>query len=251
MRDTNHGVISELPVASELQYASISTGDAALAELNLLDPSVQRELEWALWSQFAGRSLDILIALSMILLLLPLMVVIAVAIMVVDPGPVLFSHRRVGRSGTQFSCYKFRSMYVGAEAILDKVLANSPELRLEWAKGQKLANDPRVTPLGHFLRITSLDELPQLFNVLVGQMSVVGPRPITRSELARYGRHASAYLAVRPGLTGLWQVTRTDETSYQRRVATDVLYVRNKSLALDCKILIATVPAVLTRRGAI
>jgi lipopolysaccharide/colanic/teichoic acid biosynthesis glycosyltransferase len=141
-------------------------------------------------------------------------------------------------------------MHSGAECDLSAILASCSDLEREWAQSQKLLQDPRVTPIGQFLRNTSIDELPQLFNVLRGEMSLVGPRPIVADELARYGRHASAYMKVKPGLTGLWQVTRNADTSYRRRVATDVVYVRNRSLALDLRIVFATVPAVLIGGGA-
>lgn len=250
MHDTNHSLMDERSVSADLQYLDIAAGDATLAERHLILAAAERHVVATdPWSEFAGRSLDIALSLAMAVILLPVMLLIAVAIAIADPGPALFAHRRIGRHGRQFNCYKFRTMSVGAEAILNRLLANSPAFRNEWARGQKLVHDPRVTPLGRLLRTTSLDELPQLFNVLIGDMSIVGPRPIITSELARYGRHASDYLAIKPGLTGLWQVTRTEDTTYRRRVATDVLYVRNKSLALDCRILLATIPAVLTGRG--
>jgi lipopolysaccharide/colanic/teichoic acid biosynthesis glycosyltransferase len=141
-------------------------------------------------------------------------------------------------------------MYVGAEQRLAELLAGDPELCKQWAEDHKLERDPRVTRLGQFLRNSSLDELPQLFNVLNGDMSLVGPRPIVEAELARYGRFAAFYLSVKPGLTGLWQVTGRNHTSYRRRVATDVAYVRSKSIMLDCRILLATIPAVLTGKGS-
>ena len=251
MHDTNHSQMDERSVSADLQYLDIVEGDATSAERYLILAAARRPAAAnEPWPEFAGRSLDIALSLAMAVILLPVMLLIAVAIALADPGPVFFAHRRTGRNGRQFNCYKFRTMSVGAEEILNRLLANSPAFRNEWARGQKLVQDPRVTPLGRLLRTTCLDELPQLFNVLIGDMSIVGPRPIITSELARYGRHAADYLAVKPGLTGLWQVTRTEETTYRRRVATDVLYVRNKSLALDCQILLATIPAVLTGRGS-
>jgi exopolysaccharide production protein ExoY len=252
MHDTNHTRMDERSVSADQQYLEIAAGDATLAERHLILAVAERPaVATDPWSEFAGRSLDIALSLAMAVILLPVMLLIAVAIAIADPGPVFFAHRRIGRNGRQFNCYKFRTMSVGAEAILNRLLANSPAFRNEWARGQKLVQDPRVTPLGRLLRTTSLDELPQLFNVVIGDMSIVGPRPIITAELSRYGRHAAEYLAVKPGLTGLWQVTRNEDTSYRRRVATDVLYVRNKSLALDCRILLATIPAVLTGRGSV
>lgn len=242
--------MDERSVPADLQYWNIATGNMTFAgNHSVFSDDDPHAVATHRLSEFAGRSLDIALSLTMIVFLLPVMLIITVVISIADPGPSFFAHRRIGRHGTSFNCYKFRTMSVGAEAILNRLLANSPEFRNEWARGQKLAHDPRITPMGRLLRITSLDELPQLFNVLTGDMSIVGPRPIIEAEVDRYGRYASAYLAVKPGLTGLWQVTRTKETSYRRRVATDVLYARNKSFALDCKILVATIPAVLTGRG--
>lgn len=252
MHNKKPSLIDERSVSPDPQYVRVAAGDATLAERHLIIAAVERTaVATNPWSEFAGRSMDIALSLAMALILLPVMLLLAMAIVIADPGPVFFAHRRVGRNGRQFNCYKLRTMSVGAEAVLNGLLANSPAFRNEWATGQKLVQDPRVTPLGRLLRTTSLDELPQLFNVLIGDMSIVGPRPIITSELARYGSHASKYLAVKPGLTGLWQVTRNEDTTYRRRVATDVLYVRNKSLALDCRIILATIPAVLTGRGAV
>ncbi len=197
-----------------------------------------------------GRILDVVGALLLLALLAPAMVLIGILVFVTDPGPILFSQRRVGRAGKIFDCYKFRSMYVGAEQRLENLLAENEQLRSDWELRQKLPNDPRVSVIGRLLRFTSLDELPQLFNVLRGEMSLVGPRPVVPLELQRYGRFATNYCSVRPGLTGLWQVTGRNLTTYRRRVAADVLYARSKSITLDCKILIATIPVVISGRGA-
>ena len=252
MHDTNHSLRDDRSVSADQEFLDIAVGDGTLSERHLILPAAEQpDATTDPWTEFAGRSLDIALSLAIAVILLPVMLLIAAAIAIADAGPVVFAHRRIGRNGRKFNCYKFRTMSVGAEANLHRMLSSSPALRHEWARGQKLVQDPRITPLGRLLRTTSLDELPQLFNVLIGDMSIVGPRPIIKSELARYGRHASDYLAVKPGLTGLWQVTRNEDTTYRRRVATDVLYVRNKSLALDCRILIATIPAVLTSRGLV
>jgi exopolysaccharide production protein ExoY len=189
-------------------------------------------------------------ALLLIVFVLPLMVLVAVAIAIVDPGPIVFKHRRVGRSGNHFYCYKFRTMVVDAEARLADLLARDPEAREEWTRDHKLRVDPRTTPLGRFLRRTSLDELPQLFNILRGEMNLVGPRPIVDAEVVRYGRRFAHYCRVKPGLTGLWQVSGRNDVSYRRRVATDSLYAQVKSPVLDAAILLATVPAVLLRKGS-
>ena len=196
------------------------------------------------------RALDFTFALGLVLVLLPALFVLALVVAVDCHGWPIFAHTRVGRGGRSFKCYKFRSMCANAEAKLVTLLQQEPALRREWAKTHKLANDPRITRLGRVLRRTSLDELPQLFNVLKGEMSLVGPRPVVLGELPRYGRFQASYLAMRPGLTGLWQVTCRSESTYRRRVAIDRLYARRKCLKLDFRILLATVPAVLSRNGA-
>jgi len=194
--------------------------------------------------------MDIGIALFALLFLLPLMAIIAIAIFAQDGGPVLFAHRRIGRHGRPFYCLKFRSMAIGAEARLATLLANDPVARAEWARDHKLRRDPRVTRLGAFLRRSSLDELPQLYNVLRGEMSVVGPRPIVEAEICRYGRRFRHYCAVKPGITGLWQVSGRTDVDYRARVAMDCLYVKSKSPSLYVWIIVATVPAVIMRRGS-
>lgn len=191
-----------------------------------------------------------LLALCILIVLGPLMAVVAALVYIQDRGPIFFAHRRIGRDGRVFPCMKFRSMAVDAEARLQHLLATDAEARKEWAADHKLRKDPRITGLGLFLRKSSLDELPQLFNVLRGEMSLVGPRPVVYAEAERYGRWFSHYCAVRPGITGLWQVSGRNEVSYRKRVAMDVLYSRRKSALLDFKILVNTVPAVLLRKGS-
>lgn len=196
------------------------------------------------------RVLDILASLVLIAMLAPLFLLIALMIFVSDGGAPIFLHRRVGRDGKIFPCFKFRSMCVNAEAQLEQHLSTNPVLLNRWLSDHKLDDDPRVTAFGRFLRVSSIDELPQLFNVLWGDMTLVGPRPIVTDELPRYGRYAAYYLSVKPGLTGLWQVSGRSLTTYRRRVAIDVLYVRQRSLQLDCHILLSTVPAVLRGDGS-
>jgi undecaprenyl-phosphate galactose phosphotransferase len=191
-----------------------------------------------------------LCALLMLLLLSPLMLVVAMLIWRGDGAPIVFAHYRVGHRGKLFQCFKFRSMYRDSERMLADLLRADPSAQAEWARDQKLANDPRVTPIGKFLRKTSLDELPQLFNVLRGEMRLVGPRPITVIELDRYGRERWHYLAVRPGITGLWQVSGRNDLTYSERVTLDREYVENRSLWLDLMILWRTVSVVLNRDGA-
>ena len=198
----------------------------------------------------ASRGLDLIIALAAIIFTLPLLIVIFLAIQAQDGGPAIFAHERVGRGGRTFKCLKFRSMVLDAEARLGEVLRTDPAARAEWTRDHKLRVDPRITRVGDFLRRSSLDELPQLFNVLRGEMSIVGPRPIVVAEIPRYGRRFDAYRAVRPGITGLWQVSGRNDVSYRRRVAMDAFYARNKSLAWDLKLLLLTVPAVLFGNGS-
>lgn len=196
------------------------------------------------------RIMDIGVSLILLLLLLPLMIVVSTVILITDPGPVYFGHRRLGRNGRSFRCLKFRSMVVDAEQRLKDLIATDPAAREEWLREHKLRDDPRVTRVGNFLRKSSLDELPQLFNVLGGQMSLVGPRPIVQAEVYRYGRYFVEYCRVRPGITGLWQVSGRSDVSYRRRVAMDILYTRSKCFAFDCRILIRTVPSILAQRGS-
>jgi exopolysaccharide production protein ExoY len=196
------------------------------------------------------RCFDIIGALLVLALAFPVMVLVALAVKLTSRGPVLFAHRRVGRHGRRFACLKFRTMVTDADDQLKALLDRDPAARAEWQRSQKLRRDPRVTSIGRFLRRTSLDELPQVFNVLIGEMSLVGPRPIVESEIPRYGRHFAVYCCVRPGVTGLWQVQRHAGTSYRRRVAFDVSFARARSLRLYLLILARTVPAVLIGKGA-
>ena len=198
----------------------------------------------------ASRAFDIAIAIAVIIFTLPLLVAIAVAVWSQDGGPALFAHERIGRGGRKFKCLKFRSMVIDSEQRLKEVLKRDAKARAEWARDHKLRCDPRITRIGDFLRRSSLDELPQLFNVLRGDMSIVGPRPIVSAEVPRYGRHFNSYCEVRPGITGLWQVSGRNDISYRRRVAMDSVYARNKSLGWDIKLLVLTVPAVLFANGS-
>lgn len=198
----------------------------------------------------AKRAMDITIAAAALILAAPFFLVVSLMVRA-DGGPAFYAHPRVGRGGRIFGCLKFRSMVVDSQARLDALLAADPAARAEWDATRKLKNDPRITRIGRFLRATSLDELPQLINVLRGEMAVVGPRPVTPAELDRYyGAAAAHYLTVRPGITGLWQVSGRSETSYDQRVALDVAYVSQPSLLADIRILLKTPVAVLSRRGA-
>ena len=194
--------------------------------------------------------LNQLTAALLLILLSPLMAVVAFLIWRRDGAPVLFAHYRVGHDGKLFRCMKFRSMLRNSDQLLAELLHDDPQVRAEWDRDQKLANDPRVTAVGHFLRRTSLDELPQLLNVLRGEMSLVGPRPITVAELTRYGGVRWHYLSVRPGITGLWQVSGRNNTTYEERVALDRRYVEQRSVWLDLSILLKTVRVVVLREGS-
>lgn len=198
------------------------------------------------------RGSDILGAATLLLMLSPLLLVLAVVVRL-DGGPVLYRHVRVGLGGRPFGCLKFRTMVTAADRLLATHLANDAAAAREWSERRKLAVDPRITRAGRLLRATSLDELPQLLNVLRGEMSLVGPRPVVPEELQQhYGvLGGSAYLATRPGITGLWQISGRSDTTYRQRVALDMRYVTEWSLLLDLTILLRTVPAVLARRGAL
>ena len=197
----------------------------------------------------AKRLLDVVGSLLLALLLSPLLLVVALAL-ARDRGPILYSHSRTGRHGRSFGCLKFRTMVPNAEQALRDLLHKNPDLQREWMRDQKLRDDPRVTAIGRFLRRTSLDDLPQLWNVLKGDMSLVGPRPVVREEWQRYGRRLTTFLAAKPGVTGLWQVMGRSDACYRRRVALDSYYVRKRSLLMDVFILLRTVKVVLGGRGA-
>jgi len=199
--------------------------------------------------RFVKTMFDLVVASLVTLFFAPLMLVIA-AFVRLDGGPVLFAQERVGANGALFKCLKFRTMAVDAAALLDKVLASDETARVQWETARKLTNDPRVTRVGRFLRATSLDELPQLFNVLRLEMSLVGPRPIMPDEIVRYGDDIGYYYEAKPGLTGLWQVSGRSDTTYTQRVHLDSWYVRNWTLWHDIAILAKTIPAVLLARGA-
>jgi Undecaprenyl-phosphate galactose phosphotransferase WbaP len=196
------------------------------------------------------RFFDVAIGLLLIIFLLPLMAAICIAIKFSSPGPIFYGHRRIGRGGKTFRVWKFRSMFIDAEKMLQECLLRSPELTREWLKDHKLREDPRITPLGRFLRKSSLDELPQIFNVLLGEMSLVGPRPIVSAEVPRYGESFGHYKKVRPGITGLWQVSGRNHTTYCERVALDRKYAQDWSIWLDFYILTRTWKVVLTGDGA-
>jgi len=200
--------------------------------------------------QYAKRILDIVACLLAAPFVVPLLLVLAACVKAGSPGPVFYGQKRIGRNGRSFIAWKFRTMVVDSDAALARHLKANPEARREWEENHKLRDDPRVTAVGRFLRKSSLDELPQLWNVVKGEMSLVGPRPIVEAEVARYGASFDLYTQIPGGITGLWQVSGRNNTTYQERVMLDEHYVRNWSLWLDLCILFQTFEAVLFRRGA-
>ncbi|TNM65821.1 sugar transferase [Aliirhizobium smilacinae] len=201
-------------------------------------------------SLFVKRALDVLLSLTALLVLAPLFLITSLILLVIQGKPIFIGHRRIGRGGGMFPCLKFRTMVNNNEELLEKYLAANPAERAEWAATRKLKNDPRVTPFGAFLRKSSIDEIPQLVNVVLGHMSMVGPRPIVPSETIYYGQNYADYIRVRPGLTGLWQVSGRSDADYVKRVQLDALYVANRSLVGDLMIMVKTIPAVLNARGS-
>lgn len=204
-----------------------------------------------IYSHLIKRLLDVLFSLLILVTFIPLFIIISIIIKITSPsGSVFFGHERVGVHGKKFICWKFRTMIPEANVQLKKLLTNNTDLVEEFQKIQKLKNDPRIIPkIGHFLRRTSIDELPQFLNVFLGSMSVVGPRPITIKELEYYGIHHKTLLSVRPGITGLWQVSGRNNTSYQRRVELDLQYIGEKSFWLDLTISIKTVFTIIRGDG--
>jgi Undecaprenyl-phosphate galactose phosphotransferase WbaP len=196
------------------------------------------------------RAMDLALTISGGLLAAPIIALIVILIRLTSRGPVLFKHERIGRGGRRFKAYKFRTMVVGSDRILEAHLQANPAAREEWRRDQKLKNDPRVTWIGRFLRRVSFDELPQIWNVLRGEMSLVGPRPIVRAEIPKYGEQFDIYIRAVPGITGLWQVSGRNDTGYRQRVALDVEYVSTWNVWLDLRILFRTVFVVVGQKGA-
>ncbi|HPE47610.1 MAG: sugar transferase [Hyphomonas sp.] len=196
------------------------------------------------------RALDICGSLGLLVFLAPLLLAVWLILRLSGKGPVFFSQERVGQFGQTFRCLKFRTMVPDAAQRLEALLRDDPAAAAEWDDTRKLKNDPRITPLGDFLRKSSIDELPQLINILRGEMSLVGPRPVVFDEISRYGLDVIFYLRERPGLTGLWQVSGRSDTTYDERVLLDRAYSLRRSFWLDVRILLQTIPAVLKRKGA-
>lgn len=197
------------------------------------------------------RLFDIIFSLSALISLAPLLALMMVTLKVAGKGPVFFMHERVGWNGKKFRCIKFRTMIVDGDAVLRNYFANNPDAREEYKRDHKLKNDPRIIPvIGHFLRSTSLDELPQFFNVLRGDMSIVGPRPVIDEELQAYGNTALCYIRTRPGITGLWQVSGRNDLSFAQRVTIDHQYVTKWSFWLDISIIFRTISVLASGKGA-
>ncbi|CAN7554120.1 sugar transferase [Phyllobacterium sp. LjRoot231] len=196
------------------------------------------------------RAVDLLIATTALVLLSPLLLIVAMIVKLGDGGPVFYSHTRIGFGGAAFGCLKFRTMKTDASAQLAQLLQTNRAARTEWEATRKLKSDPRVTVVGEILRKSSIDELPQLINVVRGDMSLVGPRPVTAEELPLYGENISAYMAGRPGLTGHWQTSGRNDVSYQHRVSLDVHYLHNWSISRDFIIMAKTIPVLFSRRGS-
>lgn len=223
---------------------------ADAGQFDVWDDLPNARARYAVHSSVTKRVMDLAFAVPVVIFVSPLLMLIYALLKVFDPGPALFTQMRVGRDGREFMVYKFRTMRVDAEARLAEMLEKNPRAAAEWARFQKLRNDPRVTVVGRVLRKSSLDELPQLLNILRGEMSVIGPRPVTAAEMARYGADVPFYTAVRPGVLGLWQVKGRNRLTYPERVALDVQYVKTWSVWQDFKIMAMAIPVVLLGLGA-
>ncbi|MFT4184964.1 MAG: sugar transferase [Rhizobium sp.] len=196
------------------------------------------------------RCVDVILAGGALIILSPMIMMVMAILLLTQGRPIFVAHRRIGKHGVLFPCLKFRTMVTNGEDVLARHLKANPELRAEWNATRKLKDDPRITPFGRLLRKNSVDEIPQLLNVLRGEMSLVGPRPIVSSEAELYGVYFTDYMKVRPGLTGLWQVSGRSDTSYGTRVELDTRYVAERSFWGDVMIMVRTIPAVLSSRGS-
>jgi Undecaprenyl-phosphate galactose phosphotransferase WbaP len=254
-QDSESGTMSDRIFA--LGDSAESVSGAKSTSWRLLDPSPVRSTQGHVSGprhlfryRFVKRAIDILVILALAPFLLFLVSVIAAAVRIGSPGPIFFSHRRIERHGSFFSMWKFRTMCVNSTEVLEAYLASDPAARVEWRRAHKLKCDPRVTRVGEFLRRTSLDELPQVWNVLTGTMSLVGPRPIVAAEVEKYGEFFADYCLVKPGITGLWQVSGRSSCTYDQRVQLDRQYAHTWSLRGDLAILVRTVTAVFNQDGA-
>jgi Undecaprenyl-phosphate galactose phosphotransferase WbaP len=198
---------------------------------------------------FAKRLFDVIFSLLVLILFLPIYLILVLLIALSSPGPIFYVQERVGKDYKAFGCIKFRTMVENADEILDDIMATSPQLRNEFEDNFKLKQDPRITAIGKFLRLSSLDEFPQFWNVLKGDMSVVGPRPLVPEELPKYGRYMDKVLTIRPGLTGLWQVSGRNDIPYERRVQIDVYYVNCRSFWLDLWVIVKTLGVIIAPKN--
>lgn len=220
------------------EFLLIVAGDEPLAIAEACQPRTAA-------SERIHRVVDVGLACAILLFVAPLLIVCAIAVRCSSPGPILFRHKRIGRDGREFDCIKLRTMCACADVAITELVGSSPEMLAEWSANQKLKCDPRTTAIGAILRRYCLDELPQLFNILAGDMSIVGPRPIVADEVKRYGALFGLYCSVRPGLTGLWQVSGRHSLPYRERVMLDARYARTKCVRLDLLIIVKTIPVVL------
>lgn len=234
--DKNFWSVKIVPESIEL--SSIKATLSSLGTIPLIELNRTPLLGWGL---IYKRMFDVIFSLIAIVLTLPLSIFIGFLIMSSSPGPIFYMHERIGLKGRRFMIYKFRTMHINSENLLVSVLKN-PQRKIEWQKNYKLKDDPRVTKIGKFLRTTSLDELPQFINVLMGKMSLVGPRPISQKELRKYKNNQNLLLSIKPGLTGLWQVSGRSDVSYNERISLDIYYIENWSPFLDISILLRTIP---------
>ncbi len=233
--------ISKLPLFNSEFFNSINHKGMALYVKNRLLNPTDRTLK---------EIFDKTLSTALFLVFLPLLILLYLIVFIATKGHPIYKQRRIGQNGHRFNIYKFRTMRLDADEVLQRVLEKDPEAKMEWEREFKLKSDPRITPIGHFLRRTSLDELPQIINVFQGKMSLVGPRPIVEGEIQKYGEYFEYFKAVKPGMTGLWQVSGRNDISYEERVRLDAWYVRNWSIELDIIILVKTAAIVLMRRGS-
>lgn len=222
--------------------------DGSLAIKNETDYSEQIK-KVGIYNKYIKRGIDIFLSLIGLIILSPIFCIIAIAIKLDSKGPVFYKHKRIGKNGKIIYLYKFRSMYTDSKERLEMLLKN-PDIKREWEENFKLENDPRITKVGSLLRKTSLDELPQLLNILKGEMSIIGPRPVIDEELEKYGQNKDKFLSVTPGLTGWWACNGRSATTYEDRMKLELYYVENQSFVLDIKCFFKTITTVLNRQGA-
>ncbi|POF31083.1 sugar transferase [Roseibium marinum] len=240
--------MSELDLSSQFKYVNdIKVHELSDAGSRVALRSPRKRFHPALVLKY---STDVVLAFLGLIVLAPMILMVAGVLLVLQGRPIFIFHKRIGKNGNLFDCIKFRTMVRNADQFLEQYLASNPEARKEWEATRKLKSDPRITAFGGILRSSSIDEIPQLFNILRGEMSLVGPRPITTGEAQLYGHRFIDYIAIRPGLTGLWQVSGRNEISYNARVELDARYVAEQSFVGDMVIILKTIPAVLARRGS-